>query len=118
VRLPKGHVEQGESAATAALREVREESGYAHVSIVADLGAQHVRFIDPYRKREVTRDERYFLMCLEDETKVAREEKEHQFIPIWVPIADAVAQLSFDSEKEFVRRGLRWIQENDLPPAA
>jgi hypothetical protein len=88
------------------------------VSILADLGTQQVRFIDPYRERDVTRDEIYFLMHLEDETKVLREKKEHQFIPKWVPIADAVALLSFESEKEFIRRSLRWIRDNGPPPAA
>ena len=29
IRLPKGHVERGESARQPAMREVREESGYA-----------------------------------------------------------------------------------------
>ena len=39
VRLPKGHVEPGEAPREAALREVREEAGYADLEIVADLGA-------------------------------------------------------------------------------
>ncbi|MCK4316482.1 MAG: NUDIX domain-containing protein, partial [Anaerolineae bacterium] len=43
VRLPKGHVEPGESVQEAALRETREESGYA-VVFKADLGTQVVEF--------------------------------------------------------------------------
>ena len=38
MRLPKGHVEAGETDAQAALREVCEETGYCKVAIVDDLG--------------------------------------------------------------------------------
>lgn len=117
VRLPKGHIEEGESPAEAASREVREETGYAHLEVVADLGTQQVQFLDTFRGRQVTRDERYFLMRLRDEQQVERGEHEHQFIPIWVPVSDAVARLTFETEGEFVRRALRWIEENGLPQA-
>ena len=40
IRMPKGHIEPGEARATAAMREVREETGYAAVSVLADLGTQ------------------------------------------------------------------------------
>ena len=109
VRLPKGHIEEGESPAEAALREVREEAGYAHLDVVADLGTQRVQFADPLR--QVTRDEHYFLMRLLDEGQIERDEQEQQFIPLWTPAADAVACLTFEAEREFVRRALRCIAE-------
>jgi 8-oxo-dGTP pyrophosphatase MutT (NUDIX family) len=115
VRLPKGHIEEGESPPEAALREVREETGYAHPAIVADLGAQQVRFVDPYRNRRVIREERFFLMRLRDERRIPRAPGEGQFIPIWVQAADAADRLTFDTEQEFVRRALRWVDENDPP---
>jgi len=40
VRLPKGHVEPGESVQAAALRETREESGYVNLVLQADLGTR------------------------------------------------------------------------------
>ena len=113
VRLPKGHIEPGESPAEAALREVREEAGYANLHIIADLGVQHVQFVDPYRKRRVTRDERFFLMSLHNEQLSEQEAGEAQFEPIWVPAADAVARLSFEAEREFVRRGLQWLEDDE-----
>ena len=113
VRLPKGHVEEGESPQQTALREVCEEAGYAHFIIVADLGSQHVQFVDSHRERQVTRDERYFLMRLRDEQQVERDEHEQQFSPIWAPVADAAARLTFETEQEFVRRALCWIEENE-----
>lgn len=109
VRLPKGHVEEGESAAEAALREVREEAGYSHLEIVVGLGTQRVHFTDPYRKREVTRDERYFLLRLRDEQQAERDEQDQQFIPLWVPLDAAATRLTFESEREFVRRASGWL---------
>ncbi len=113
VRLPKGHIEQGENAAEAALREVCEESGYSKLTIVGDLGTQQVCFVDPYQTREVVRDEHYFLMRLGADIQIQREAHEWQFRPVGMPASEAVAQLTFESEREFVRRALRWIEENE-----
>ncbi len=94
--------------------EVREEAGYANLEVVADLGTQQIQFLDPFRERQVTRDERYFLMRLRDKGRPEREKTDRQFISIWVPAAAAVTRLTFEAEREFVRRALRWIQENGL----
>jgi len=112
VRLPKGHIETGESPSDAALREVHEETGYANLQVVADLGTQRVQFTDPYRERQVTRDERFFLMRLQDEQLLERAGGEKQFEPIWVSTLDTVPRLTFEAEREFVRRALRWLEEN------
>lgn len=109
VRLPKGHIEEGESPAEAALREVHEEAGYANLDVVADLGTQHAQFVDPFRQRQVTRDEYYFLMRLRDEGQIEQDEHEQQFIPVWVLPTEAVTRLTFEAEREFVRRALRWM---------
>jgi 8-oxo-dGTP pyrophosphatase MutT (NUDIX family) len=114
LRLPKGHVEEGESAAQTALREVGEESGYSNLVIVADLGTRQVQFVDPYRDRQVVREEHYYLMRLLDEGRIEHQAQEEQFRPIWVPASAAVARLTFDSEREFVRRALRWMNENGM----
>ena len=108
VRLPKGHIEQGESPQAAALREVQEETGYANPYVVADLGTQQVQFVDNFRQLRIIRDERYFLMCLHDDRKIKRDTHELQFIPLWVPADEAVERLTFEVEQEFVRRALRW----------
>jgi 8-oxo-dGTP pyrophosphatase MutT (NUDIX family) len=60
VRLPKGHVEAGEDLAATAVRETQEESGYADLDVVADLGEQIVEF--DLLGDHVVRTEHYFLM--------------------------------------------------------
>jgi 8-oxo-dGTP pyrophosphatase MutT (NUDIX family) len=102
VRLPKGHVEKGESHIEAALREVAEESGYTSLTVLADLGHQVVKF--EHRDMRVVRDEYYFLLKLRDMRTLARDAHELQFDPDWVDWDQALAELSFDAEREWVRR--------------
>lgn len=102
IRLPKGHLETGESAAETALREVREESGYADLSIVADLGHQTVEFA--YQGNRVIRDERYYLMRLRSTQQIERKTKEHQFMPAWMDWERAAEALTYAAEREWVRR--------------
>ncbi len=105
VRLPKGHVEPGESAAEAALRETEEESGYTGLRITADLGSQTVRF--EHKGRPVVRTERYFLMRCTAEAPTPTAAGEKQFEPAWLPVAEALQVLTFEAEREWVRRALR-----------
>ena len=102
IRLPKGHVERGEAASQTALREVREESGYADLAIAADLGHQTVEFT--YQGDHVIRDEQYYLVRLRSTQQAERKTKEHQFTPAWMDWERAAEALTFAAEREWVRR--------------
>ncbi len=104
VRLPKGHVEPGENMAETALREVREETGYAQLRIVCDLGMQRVEFDNPYDGYRYVRHERYFLMCLDGPERVAQPAEDAQFALCWVPMAEAAELLTFESERAVMCR--------------
>ena len=115
VRLPKGHVEPGEGVAEAALRETREESGYRDLVLGADLGVQVVEF--HHRGRHVVRNERYFLMTLAGDSD-APSDGEEQFEPLWLTWDEALAALTFEEEREWVRRAKsaendKWPMNND-----
>jgi 8-oxo-dGTP pyrophosphatase MutT (NUDIX family) len=71
--FPKGHLERGERADTAALREVMEETGLRSVSVVGPIGTidWHFRF----RGALIHKDCQFFLMeSATDVTKPQRSE--------------------------------------------
>ena len=114
VRLPKGHIDPGETPEQAALREVGEESGYAALQIIADLGSCHSTF--DFRGAHNERDEHYFLMCLTDSRRGVPQPTgpdEALFHPEWLDPAEAATQLTYESEREFARRAI----ESMNPPA-
>lgn len=103
IRLPKGHVEPGESPQEAALRETREEGGMAHPRILAELGELQAEF--DHEGFHVVRQEFYFLMELEDGERFPRgPEDAVEFAPFWRPLAEAETLLTFPTEREFLRR--------------
>lgn len=112
VRLPKGHIDPGESPEQAAVREVCEESGYCAVEIIADLGAGHSEF--QFRGKHHTRDERYFLMRLvrDEHTATApTNEEEALFEPQWLRLDEAHASMTYPSERDFVGRAIEYLQQ-------
>ncbi len=108
VRLPKGHVEPGESHEQAARREVGEEAGLLEATIVADLGHQQVEFES--RNRHIIRNESFFLMT--PSPNAPPGQAEGQFTPVWLSWKEALAQLTFEAEREWVRRARETIQRN------
>ncbi len=100
VRLPKGHIEPGESPIEAAMREVHEESGLVHLEVLADLGSQLVEFT--WKGTHYTRDESYFLMTTCPGSEHAKPEA--QFERRWLGWEDALTCLTFEAEREWVRR--------------
>jgi 8-oxo-dGTP pyrophosphatase MutT (NUDIX family) len=100
IRLPKGHVEPGESPYQAAIREVCEEAGLLPTRVLADLGHQVVEF--DWQGAHYVRSERYYLMLISRDDEVSFPEK--QFKPLWLSWEKALGQLTFEAEREWVRR--------------
>lgn len=110
IRLPKGHVDPGETHDETALRETTEESGYADLEILVDLGERLVEFeMDARRFRRI---EHYYLMKIHSDHQEPRSPKDaKQFRPFWLPMAEAVKQLTYLAEREVALRAIAAYQE-------
>jgi 8-oxo-dGTP pyrophosphatase MutT (NUDIX family) len=100
IRLPKGHIEPGESPRQTALREVSEEAGLSPLEVIGDLGQQVVEF--DWQGTHYIRYESYFLLGILPDTEAS--EPEVQFERLWLVWDDALTQLTFEAEREWVRR--------------
>lgn len=105
IRLPKGHVDPGEQDDETAVRETVEETGYADLAIVADLGSRLVHY--EYQQRAYARTEHYFLLRMVSDAQQPRPPKDAaQFRPIWVSLDEAAARLTYPAEQEVMRRAI------------
>lgn len=99
-QLPKGHIEPGESAAQAAVREVQEETGVTG-RVVASLPGVEYWFVERGRRR-VHKEVEYFLLAYVggdaadfDAGEVSGAE--------WLSWEEGIARLSFENERRVVR---------------
>jgi 8-oxo-dGTP pyrophosphatase MutT (NUDIX family) len=105
IRLPKGHVDPGERYDQTALRETVEETGYADLTIVADLGMQVVEY--DYAGRRYRRTEHYYLMRKQGDGRQPRPSKDAaDFHPFWVTLTEAATLLTYPTEQEMARRAI------------
>ncbi len=94
--LPKGALTAGESSLEAALREVREETGY-RCEIVRDLAP--VTYWFQRAGRRVKKTVRWYLM----RPVVKEGEHDHEVEEVgWFPRDEALSRLRYDSDRKLV----------------
>ncbi len=101
--LPKGHLEEGEGTAEAALREVREETGLDDLKLGPDLGE-----IDwTFRKKErlVHKFCRFYLM-LSARSDAQPELSEGITECKWFPADEALRTIAYDNARVILCRGI------------
>jgi 8-oxo-dGTP pyrophosphatase MutT (NUDIX family) len=104
--LPKGHPDGQESAAEAALREVREETG-VDAEVVESLG--QVKYWYQRDGRRIAKVVEFFLLSYvtgdvadhDHEVEAAR----------WIPAEEAAKSLTYDGERQMVRKALSRLDQ-------
>ncbi len=102
--LPKGHLEAGESAAQAAVREVAEETGISG-EILAELGTIDFWFVADGRR--IHKTVHHFLM------RAVGGELSDQDVEVtevaWVPLPELIDRLAYPDERELVNTAGRLL---------
>jgi ADP-ribose pyrophosphatase YjhB (NUDIX family) len=104
--LPKGHIEAGETAEEAAVREVEEETGIIG-RVVAPLGTIDFWFVA--EDRRVHKTVHHFLLRalggeLSDEDVEVAE-------VAWVPLGELESRLAYADERRLIRRATELLEE-------
>ena len=101
-RLPKGHIDSGETMDQAALREVHEETGLT-ARILGRLGEVSYWFVPEGEKKKVFKKVVFFLM-----RSLSGSTRDHDFEvdeARWFSIEEALQKISYPSERALVQKG-------------
>jgi ADP-ribose pyrophosphatase YjhB (NUDIX family) len=104
--LPKGHIEAGETAEEAAVREVEEETGIIG-RVVAPLGTIDFWFVAEDRRVHKT-VHHFLLRALGGELSDSDVEVSEV---AWVPLDELESRLAYADERRLIRRATELLEE-------
>jgi 8-oxo-dGTP pyrophosphatase MutT (NUDIX family) len=103
--LPKGRIDEGETGAVTALREVAEETG-ARGELVSKLG--DVKYWFNWEHERIFKIVSFFLVTYEGgELGDIPDEFRHEVADVrWLPLDEAPRLLAYDGEREMAEKAL------------
>lgn len=105
--LPKGHLEQGETAEQAAIREVEEETGIRG-RILAPLGSIDFWFVADGRR--IHKTVHHYLM---EQVGGSLSAEDPEVVEVaWVALADVSSQLAYADERRLLERVPELLADN------
>jgi len=114
--LPKGQIDEGESAEATALREVAEETG-AHGRSLGKLG--DVKYVytwppKPAQGERIFKIVSFFLVRYQGgRLGEVPEAFRHEVAEVkWLPLADAPRLLAYGGEKEMAKKALGFLENS------
>lgn len=111
--LPKGHLEDGEGAGEAAMREVEEETGLADVALGPELAT-----IDWYFRAGRTLVHKFcaFYLMGSHTGDAVPQDAEGITECVWVPLDEAEGRISYDNAREVVKAARNAITDGTPIP--
>jgi 8-oxo-dGTP pyrophosphatase MutT (NUDIX family) len=110
--LPKGLIDQGETAAATATRETREETG-VEGRLERKLGDVRYVYSRPGGERVFKVVSFFLLLALRGRMGELPPGMEHEVAEArWLPLADAPRLLSYRGEREMAQRALSAVSED------
>jgi 8-oxo-dGTP pyrophosphatase MutT (NUDIX family) len=104
--LPKGHIEPGEQPEQTAVRETREETGISG-TLIAPLEEISYMYWSRASRARVAKRVAFYLLAYRAGSP-ARHDGEVEGVRL-VPVADALAALTYPGERRVMERALAWL---------